>query len=115
MTKEYNSSSLLYQFDIETEEEIMRTLAEQLRERRLEKGLSRGALAMMSGVPMATIAKFEQKAQLSLRQYVALCKALGYKDKLKDVMATPIYHTMEELEHIQKNQTRKHGRNQFSK
>lgn len=47
MEKEYNSSSLLYQFDIETEEEIMRVLADQLRERRLEKSLSRGALAMM--------------------------------------------------------------------
>ena len=111
----YNSSNLLYQFDIETTDDIMRLLSQQLKARRLERGLSREALSMMSGVPVSTIAKFEQQAALSLRQYVAICKALGYKEPLKQLMAQPIYHTMEELETIQNNLHRKHGRNNFRK
>ena len=112
---DYNSSNLLYNFDLESIDEIMRILAGQLRARRLERGLSREALSMMSGVPVATIAKFEQKAMISLKQYVAICKAMGDKQNMKAVMAEPIYRTMEELETIQKNQTRKHGRNTFGK
>ena len=112
---EYNSSNLLYSFDVESIDDIMRQLAHQVRTRRLERGLSREALSMMSGVPVPTIAKFEQKATISLKQYVAICKALGYKDTLKAVMAEPIYRTMAELETIQKNQHRKHGRNTFDK
>lgn len=112
---EYNSSNLLYQFDTETTEDIMRLLAQQLKARRLERGLSREALSMMSGVPVSTITKFEQQATLSLRQYVAICQALGYKEPIKQLMAQPIYHTMEELETIRNNQDRKHGRNTFRK
>ena len=70
---------------------------------------------MMSGVPVATIAKFEQKATLSLRQYVAIANALGYSKPLQTVMAEPIYRTMAELEIIQNNKDRKHGRNTFRK
>ena len=111
----YNSSNILYDFDLESLDEIMQFLAQQLKMRRLERGLSREALSMMSGVPVPTITKFEQKATISLKQYAAICKAMGYKQHLKDMMAQPIYHTMAELEIIQKNQNRKHGRNTFGK
>lgn len=107
--------NLLYTFDTETEQEIMQLLAEQLRQRRLERTLSREALSLMSGVPVSTIAKFEQKYTISLRQYVALCKALGYKEQVKQLMAEPVYRTMEELDTINTNKNRKHGRNQFHK
>lgn len=107
--------NLLYTFDTETEQEIMQLLAEQLRQRRLERSLSREALSLMSGVPVSTIAKFEQKYTISLRQYVALCKALGYKEQVKQLMVEPVYKTMEELDTINTNKNRKHGRNQFHK
>lgn len=107
--------NLLYTFDTETEQEIMQLLAEQLRQRRLERTLSREALSLMSGVPVSTITKFEQKYTISLRQYVAICKALGYKEQVKQLMAEPVYKTMEELDTINTNKNRKHGRNQFHK
>lgn len=107
--------NLLYSFDTETEQDILRCMAEQLRQRRLERALSREALSMMSGVPTPTITKFETQHTISLRQYVALCKALGYKEQLKQVMEEPVYQTMEELETINSNKNRKHGRNQFGK
>ena len=66
--------SLLYNFDIDTPEDILQLLACNLQKRRLEKGLSRDALSKLSGVPSPTIAKFEQKFSISLSSYVALTK-----------------------------------------
>ena len=88
----------------------MQQLAERLKTRRLEKGLSRQALAELSGVPAPTIARFEQQHAISMRQYLDLAIALGYADKLQVLMQEAIYKTMEELETIKQNQNRKRGR-----
>ncbi|WP_455591236.1 helix-turn-helix domain-containing protein [Bacteroides sp.] len=99
----------LYEFNIDTPEEILLLLAQNLQKRRLEKGISREALAEISGVPTATIAKFEQKHTISLASYVALAKALGYTKSLKELLSEPLYNTMEELDIINKNKNRKRG------
>ena len=88
----------------------MQQLAERLKARRLEKGLSRQALAEISGVPAPTIARFEQQYAISMRQYINLAIALGYAEQLQVLMREPIYKTMEELETIQNNKNRKRGR-----
>lgn len=106
---------LLYNFDIDTTDELLAILAGNLQRRRLEKGLSREALAKLSGVPAPTIAKFEQKHTISLASYVSLAKALGYADSIKELLSQPRFSTMEELEMINKNKNRKKGRNEFSK
>ncbi|RHJ84800.1 helix-turn-helix domain-containing protein [Parabacteroides sp. AM08-6] len=106
---------LLYNFDIDTPHELLAVLAGNLQKRRLEKGLSREALTELSGVPTPTIAKFEQKHTISLASYVALAKALGYSKAIKGLLSEPIYHTMEELEMINKNRNRKKGRNEISR
>ena len=91
---------------MDSADDIASRLAGNLKRRRLEKGLSRKALSMMSGVPAPTIAKFEQQHSISLVSFLALAKALGYTDE-------PIYTTMEELDTINKNKNRKRGRNEF--
>ena len=106
---------LLYNFDIDTVEELLVILARNIQKRRLEKGLSREALNVLSGVPTPTIAKFEQKHTISLASYVALAKALGYTKAIKELLSEPLYSTMEELEIIHKNKNRKKGRNEISK
>lgn len=106
---------LLYNFDIERPEELLAILAQNMQKRRLEKGLSRNALAGLSGVPAPTIAKFEQKHAISLTSFVALAKALGYAKGIRELLAEPLFSTMEELEMINKNKNRKKGRNEFSK
>ena len=88
----------------------MQQLAERLKARRLEKGVSRQTLAEMSGVPAPTIARFEQQYAISMRQYINLAIALGYAEQLQVLMREPIYKTMEELETIQNNKNRKRGR-----
>ncbi len=106
---------LLYDFNMDTADDLALRLAQNVKRRRLEKGLSRSALSMMSGVPAPTIAKFEQKHSISLVSFLALAKALGYTDALKLLLAEPIYTTMEELDTINKNKNRKHGRNEFNR
>ena len=112
---EYDSSRLLYTFEMDTPEELASILAGHLQRRRLEKGLSRAALTQMSGVPTPTIAKFEQKYTISLTSFLALAKALGYTDSIKSLLSEPLYNTIEDLQQINKNKNRKKGRNVFGK
>ena len=100
----------MYSFGQISSGELMQQLAERLKARRLEKGLSRQALAEMSGVPAPTIARFEQQYAISMRQYINLAIALGYAGQMQVLMKEPIYKTMEELETIQNNKNRKRGR-----
>ena len=100
----------MYSFGQISSGELMQQLAERLKTRRLEKGLSRQALAELSGVPAPTIARFEQQHAISMRQYLDLAIALGYADQLQVLMQEAIYKTMEELEMIKHNQNRKRGR-----
>ena len=106
---------LLYDFNMDSADELAAHLAENVKHRRLEKSLSRSALSLMSGVPAPTIAKFEQQHSISLVSFLALAKALGYTDTLKSLLAEPIYNTMEELDTINKNKNRKRGRNEFNR
>ena len=105
----------MYEFEQISSVELMEQLAQRLQSRRLEKGLSRWALADLSGVPAPTIARFEQHYAISMRQYVDLALALGYTDQLTMLMKEPIYRTMEELETIRQNKGRKRGRNEGTK
>ena len=107
--------TLLYTFDEDKTEAIMKVLAQNCQKRRLEKGLSRDALADLSKVPAATIAKFETKHVISLVSFVALAKALGYSKSIKNLLAEPLYNTMEELDTINRNKNRKRGRNEINK
>ena len=100
----------MYSFGQISSGELMQQLAERLKARRLEKGLSRQALAEISGVPAPTIARFEQQYAISMRQYIDLAIALGYAEQMQVLMKEPIYKTMEELETIQNNKNRKRGR-----
>ena len=99
----------MYTFDQISSGELMQQLAERLKARRLEKGLSRQALAEISGVPAPTSARFEQQYAISMRQYIDLAITLGYAEQLQVLMQEPIYKTMEELETIQNNKNRKRG------
>ena len=108
--------SFMYDFDIDSVADLLKILAQNIQKRRLEKGLSRNTLSGISGVPIATIAKFEQKYAISLASYVALAKALGYSKDIKELLSQPLYGTMEELDTINKNKERKRGgRNETSK
>lgn len=102
--------NLTYDFNLDTIEDLMQLLSRNLQKRRLEKNISRTMLAQLSGVPAPTIARFEKNCKISLESYIALCKALGYSDEIKSLLAEPKYSTMQELDMIHRNRYRKRGR-----
>ena len=89
-------------------EDIITEYAARIKQRRLEKNLSRNKLAELSGVSAATLRKFEDEGKISLESFIAIAVALGYSEELLKLMETPRYTTIEELNDI--NKSRKRGR-----
>lgn len=102
--------SKLYEYQNINSVDLALVLAQRVKQRRLEKGLSREALTKLSGVPTPTIARFEQKKSISLKQFMDLVIALGYGDQLQGIMSEAQYSSLEELEQIRKNKNRQRGR-----
>lgn len=100
---------MYYTYDLETPESILTVLAERVKKRRLEKGLSREALSQLSGVPVPTISKFEQQHTISLKSFISLAMSLGHTEDIKQILAEPKFSTMDELKKINDNQNRKRG------
>lgn len=88
---------------------VLEHLAADCKKRRLEKGLSRKTLSEISGVPAASIERFESKYKISLESYARIADALDYTAELLAVMSKPKYTTISELETITKNKTRQRG------
>ena len=107
--------NLIYDFNLDSVEDMLQTLSRNLQKRRLERNISRVMLSQLSGVPAPTIAKFEKTHKISLESYVALCKALGYSDEIKNLLSEPKYSTIQELDRINRNQNRKRGRNEINR
>ena len=91
-------------------EDIITEYAARIKQRRLEKNLSRNKLAELSGVSAATLRKFEDEGKISLESFIAIVVALGYSEELLKLMETPRYTTIEELNDINTNKSRKRGR-----
>lgn len=105
-----NMLSLLESYLEPSDEEVARTIADDFRRRRVEKGLTREAVAELAGVVPANVARFEQKGLISLKNLIRLAAALGYTGELQGVFATPKYATMDELTLIRRNTGKKRAR-----
>lgn len=91
----------------ELAEDVARKIADDFRHRRVEKGLTREAIAKKSGVAIANIARFEQKGLISLTNLIELAIALGYNLEIKSIFSEPKFSSMEELLQIRKNSGKK--------
>lgn len=100
---------LIYKYELDSTQDLLKILAGNLQKRRLEKGYSRSALSQLSGVPAPTIAKFETKHTISLGSFISLSKALDYTLQIKELLSEPKFSTMEEMERIKRNRNRKKG------
>ena len=90
-------------------DELTRALAERLKRRRLEKGITRDGLQSMTGVPKSTIAHFETTSKISLESFVKIAMGLGYTEEMDKLFMEAKYSTMEEMETIKRNMNRKRG------
>ncbi len=97
-----NILSVLDNFTLDNADDIMMQVAENFRKRRVEKNITRQRMAELSGVPLSTLARFEQKELIAFESLIKLAMALGYTSEIKGLFGIPKFDTMEELDLIRK-------------
>ena len=113
-----NSSNILAvldNFTLSRPEDIMQQVASNFRKRRVEKNISREQIAKLSGVPLSTVARFEQKGLIAFESLIKLAMALGYTAEVSGLFGTPKFDTMSELDQIRKKQNDKRAYPKTSK
>ena len=95
-----NLLSLLDGFRLDNAEDIAREVAENFRKRRVEKNISRRRISELSGVPLSSVARFEQKGLIAFESLVKLAMALGYAGEFRKLFGAAKFRTMQELDLI---------------
>ncbi len=105
-----NMLSVLDNYTLDNIDDIAITLAQDFRKRRIEKNMTREAIAKKSGVAVSNIVRFEQKGLISLKNLIGIAIAMEYTSEVKNIFAEPKYSTIEELTQIRRNtgKTRAH-------
>jgi transcriptional regulator with XRE-family HTH domain len=80
-----------------------------MREARVALGLKQATLGARAGVALATLRRFEQTGDVSLKHLMRLCHALGRLDEFENVLRPPPAATMAELEARAFSPKRKRG------
>lgn len=102
-----NILAILDSYIFPSSENVAKKIADDFKQRRIEKGITREAMAEKSEVPLASIARFEQKGLISLNSLIALAMALGYLGEVKNIFSEPKFDTMEELASYAATQARR--------
>ena len=102
-----NILSVLDNYTLESADDIALKLAQDFRNRRIEKNLTREQVAEQAQVAVSNIVRFEQKGLISLKNLIAIAMALDYTAEVKSIFQTPKYSTMEELTQIRRNTGKK--------
>lgn len=85
-----------------TSTKAQKKIAQNMRELRLEKGLTQEGLSERSGVSLSSLRKFEQKGVLSLESFFKLAMVLGCVEKL--VQATkPLENNFSSIDDVLNN------------
>lgn len=92
--------SVLDSYTLDNADDIMMQVAGNFRKRRVEKNITRQRMAELSGVPLSTLARFEQKGLIAFESLIKLAMTLGYTSEIKDLFGAPKFDTIEELDLI---------------
>lgn len=101
-TNSDNILSVLEGFALDNSDDIARQVAENFRKRRVEKNITRQSISELSGVPLSTVARFEQKGLISFESLIRLAMALGYAPDVRTLFGTSRFDTIEELDMIRR-------------
>ncbi|PJJ80425.1 helix-turn-helix domain-containing protein [Mucilaginibacter auburnensis] len=87
-------------------------IAENVRAKRIAIELTQEGLAERSGVPLATLRKFEQKGAISLESLIKLLMVTGGVEELIEVLkpAKPAFKSIDDVLKGDGEVTRKRGR-----
>jgi len=89
--------------------QAQRAIADRLRATRLAMGLKQKTLAERAGVTLATLRRFEQHGEISLKYLVRICHVLGRLDEFDNLFKPPAASSMAELEARVAKPLRKRG------
>ena len=89
---------------------ILKKIAERVKRNRLELNLSQNALAIKSGVSLGSLKRFEQTAEISLKNLVMLAVALDATHEFSLLFSQRQYQSIDELLTKDKARTAKRGR-----
>ena len=101
-TNSDNILSILDNFTPDNADDIAQQVAESFRKRRVEKNITRQRISELSGVPLSTVARFEQKGLIAFESLIKLAMALGYAPDVRSLFDTSKFDTMEELDMIRR-------------
>jgi len=90
--------------------EMASLLAQRLKSLRLQVGYKRTSLASRSGISMASLKRFEDSGQISLRGLLALAHALGRLDEFSQLLLPPVATSLAELKENNTEVIAKRGR-----
>lgn len=89
---------------------ILKNIAERAKRNRLELNLSQNALAIKSGVSLGSLKRFEQTAEIALKNLVMLAVALDATQEFGLLFSQRQYQSLDELLNKDKARTAKRGR-----
>lgn len=101
-TNNTNILSILSGYVLDNADDISRKVADNFRKRRVEKNITRQRISELSGVPLSTVARFEQKGLIAFESLIKLAMALGYATDVRNLFGTSQFNTMEELDMIRR-------------
>lgn len=87
-------------------------IAQNIRARRLTMELTQEGLAERSGVPLATLRKFEQKGSISLGSFLKLLMVTGGAEEVINALkpAKPVFTSIDDVLKDTDSMSRKRGR-----
>lgn len=96
-------------YPLHTPEEVARELAQKTRRLRLFRNWKQVTLAERSGVTLASLRRFERTGQVSLKNLLCLCFALGRLDDFQSVLLHADANSIRDLEAISTAHRSKRG------
>lgn len=89
---------------------IAKGIAENVREKRLNKNYSQEKLARKSGVSLGSIKRFERSYEISLKHLLKIALVFDAQDDFSQLFKTDDYQSLDEIIQNQKKKERKRGR-----
>ncbi|HET9571902.1 MAG TPA: helix-turn-helix transcriptional regulator [Bacteroidales bacterium] len=107
-----NATILAAEFGLEDASpiNIMSKLAQRVRQNRLELNLTQKALAAKSGITFASLRRFENTGEISLKSLIMIAIALDATEAFNDLFGRKQYVSIDQLIATTKAKTKQRGR-----
>ena len=93
--------------EILTPHGLQKSLADRIKQRRLEKNITQKSLAYKSGVSYSSLRKFENSGDISLESLVKIAFSLNLENDFSELFSKPAYNTLDEMLEAKNNKSRK--------